>query len=1070
MFSKSLYTYALAASLALGGLARQAEAGLPANFSFTTVATGFTQPMSFAYAPDGRVFVAERSGVIKIVHPGGTQSVFLDMRTQVNTAWGRGIVSLALDPDFSNTRRFFMLYSEELNAGNPDQNGSTRWRLARFLSRSDNANLADPNTMVTLASDLETTGAKSDPHSGGDIDFDLNGNLLCSFGDGATPSALDPEALKVLDLARLHGKVIRIDRVSGNGIPENPFFENGNAGSTRSKVLARGLRQPFRITVDRLTGTIYEGEVGWDTWEELNVIATTWTNPWRDLNYGWPCFEGNNRQPQYENDGRTSGTCAAVYNEGAKGPVHTYAHNGAGAAAIVGQVYRGNTYPGTWQGKVFWFDHNRDEVWTYTPGGGTALFGSAGGYGSMVDFESAPSGNLAYLSYNEGRIREIIYLGANRPPLASAAASFVPNTTYRYNFSAAGSSDPDGDPLAYNWAFGDGTTATGANPVKTYAFGSYDAVLTVSDGRGGSATATVHLDAGNRAPVVTFPTPANNSTYAVGDAVNFQIAATDADEGALPASRVTWQVSLQHADHTHPDQPVTGLTGSFTATFPELVETWYTVQATARDHNGGIGRATLTLRGRLVDITFASNPTGAGMVVDGVQGITPVTRRFIANSVHSVSANATITTGGSTYTFASWSGAGQSSTDRNLSFTVPAAAATLTALYNVPAFPQVFMRGTHNNWTTSLRMTADGGNLWSATATFGATANERFKFDILGDWTQNYGDVAPANFIADLAGADIKVTQGPGEYRITFNGNSRAYTVNKVLQAQNPVARAGADQTVGAIGATVTLNGSASSDADGSINAYAWRLIAGHDVVLGSPNAASTTAAIPAADYAHAFAFELQVTDNTGRTGLDTVVVIQVITPPSTWKRTVIFIQGQTATGQDMFIRGGIDHAYANANLGRTCANTNLECAMPIRHLNLRNNTTAPWKANDTHLDWYGTQAGQSAAAPGSPADWTTNIWPADWGPKKTVVVNGHGEEPLNIWGQHYWMLDVEMDCSKAVDGWFEVKSFISNGPGWEPNLTQPGAPYVSGNHFAKCGEVNMFRRGSNTWEHTPLP
>lgn len=1060
-------------ALAAGLIAPEApRAGLPAQFNFVTVAQGFTQPMSFAYAPDGRIFVAERAGIVKIVHPGGSVSTFLDMRGQINSGWGRGIVSIAVDPDYAVNSRFYMLYHEEQDAGSPDQGGAARWRLARLTPRTDNRNVADLASSFTLATDMETTAWKADPHSGGDIDFDLDGNLLATFGDGATPTTVDPEALKVQDLARLHGKMIRVNTNTGNGIPANPFYEAGTPGSNRSKILTRGLRQPFRITVDRVTGTIYEGDVGWDNWEELNIISTTWTNPWRDQNQGWPCLEGGSRQNLYENDGRTSGTCAAVYNEGTKAPAHAYGHNGIGAAIIMGQAYRGSTYPGTYLGKVFWADYNRDELWTYTPGapgGGVALFGTAGGYGSIVNIETAPNGNLAYLSYNEGRLREIAYLGQNRLPVAAASAGFVANTTWRYNFSSAGSSDPDGDPLTYSWAFGDGTTATGPAPVKTYAFGSYDAVLTVTDSRGASSTASVHIDAGNRRPAVSFPTPANNSTYAVGEVVNFQILATDPDEGNLAADRVTYQVILQHAEHTHPEPPVQGLSGSFTATFPELAETWYTVKAVARDNDGGTAEATLTLRGRLVDVTLASSPTGTGLQVDGVQRISPYTQKFIANSVHTAVADATLTTGGITYSFQGWAGFAASA-NRNFTFTVPNAAGTITAAYSVPPFAQVHLRGTHNAWAAGFLMTHEGNNQWAATARFGATTNERFKFDIKGDWTQSYGDVAPANGIADLGGADIKLTAGAGDYRITFDGNSKAYTVAKVTVAQPPVANAGPDRTVNEAGAAVTLDGSASRDPDGTISTYAWRLIAGHDLAIANPNAAQASITVPAADHAHEYRFELTVTDNSGRSASDTLTVFQTLVAASTWKRTVIFIYGQTATRQDMFVRGGIDHAYANANLGRACANTNFECAMPIRHLNLRSNTTAPWKANDTYLDWYGTQAGQSAAAPGSPADWTTNVWPADWGPKKTVAANGFGEEPLNAWGPHYWMLDVEMDCSRSVNGWFEVKSFISNGPGWEPNLTQPGAPYPSGNHFAKCGEVNWFQRGSNSWGHYPLP
>jgi len=182
----------------------------------------------------------------------------------------------------------------------------------------------------------------------------------------------------------------------------------------------------------------------------------------------------------------------------------------------------------------------------------------------------------------------------------------------------------------------------------------------------------------------------------------------------------------------------------------------------------------------------------------------------------------------------------------------------------------------------------------------------------------------------------------------------------------------------------------------------------------------------------------------------------------SNWKRTIVFIFGQTTTGQDMFVRGGIDHSFAQANLGLTCTAENKLCAIPIKHRNLKNATTAPWKANDTFLDWYGSEPNQSTAAQGSPLDWTTNVWPAEWGTKRTVEIDGFGETPLNLWGQHYWMLDVDMDCSKTVNGWFELKSFISNGPSWEGNIAQVGAPYVSNNHFAQCGKLNKFERGSN--------
>lgn len=188
------------------------------------------------------------------------------------------------------------------------------------------------------------------------------------------------------------------------------------------------------------------------------------------------------------------------------------------------------------------------------------------------------------------------------------------------------------------------------------------------------------------------------------------------------------------------------------------------------------------------------------------------------------------------------------------------------------------------------------------------------------------------------------------------------------------------------------------------------------------------------------------------------------VTPQSTsdWRRTVIFIYGDTTAGQDMFIRGGLDHQHANTTLGRNCQSSNLECAMPIQHRNFRNTTTAPWKHNDIHLDWHEVQDDQRPDAEGTALDWNSDHWPSNWGQIRQVSVDGYGVSPLNTFGMHNWMLDVDMDCSPSASGWFELKSFLSNGPGWENNIQQSGTPYSSGNHFAECGKSNVFIRNQN--------
>lgn len=278
-------------------------------------------------------------------------------------------------------------------------------------------------------------------------------------------------------------------------------------------------------------------------------------------------------------------------------------------------------------------------------------------------------------------------------------------------------------------------------------------------------------------------------------------------------------------------------------------------------------------------------------------------------------------------------------------------------------FDQLMFRGDANNWAaTPMTLVAD--NTWEIEISQSQSAAMNFKFDLAGDWYQNYGDNEDDGQ-AELYGNNISLPCG-GSYRIRFNDASLRYSIE------------------------------------------------GAQACAGNP-----------------------------------------------WKRTVIFIEGVTQNNQDLFIRGGIDHAYA-AQLGITCTAENTLCAIPIRHLNLRNVTTAPWKQGDMLLDWYGAEATQTASAQGSPLDWTTNLWPSAWGAARSVETDGYGTTPLNLWGSHYWMFEVEMDCSRTRNGWFEFKSFISNGPGWEGNINQAGAPYISSNHFAQCGRISTFRRNQN--------
>nr|QJE50400.1 alpha amylase-related protein [Diaphanosoma celebensis] len=188
-----------------------------------------------------------------------------------------------------------------------------------------------------------------------------------------------------------------------------------------------------------------------------------------------------------------------------------------------------------------------------------------------------------------------------------------------------------------------------------------------------------------------------------------------------------------------------------------------------------------------------------------------------------------------------------------------------------------------------------------------------------------------------------------------------------------------------------------------------------------------------------------------------------VTSPPGT-SRTVVFIQKQTTPGQDMFIRGGIDD-LVRPGCTQDAATSN--CAIPIavRSLGATSHYDKynAWSVGDSKLDWYGAQPGQGSymgqAASGTPLAWTTN------------APSNAGYQALNKWGEHYWMLDVDMDCSQTESGWFEVKAFVTNaGSGWESDVSQTTctgsvggtAPYSSKNHLGRCGYVNVFAFSGN--------
>ena len=527
-------------------------------------------------------------------------------------------------------------------------------------------------------------------------------------GVGGTESPPNAEggALRSLTLHRaagpalLNGTVLRVDPATGNALPTNPLASSGDPNARR--IVAEGLRNPFRFTIRPGTNDLWIGDVGWGTWEEINRQSTPTAGV---ANFGWPCYEGAAAEPGYQSAGLD--VCNRVYSAGAVAPYFTYLHTGSvvsgdgcttGSSSISGMAfYDGGSYPGSYDGALFFADHARNCIWVMYPGpdglpsaANRAVFVNAAA--GPVDLQIGPGGDLFYVGFDDGTIRRIQYFAGNQPPIAQATASPTSgNAPLTVSFDGSGSSDPDpGDTISYAWDLnGDGAygDSTAQKPTHTYATpGTYSVRLRVTDSQGATGTsAAITISANNTPPVPVIDSPSSSLTWKVGDSIAFSGHASDAQDGTEPASRLTWTIILHHCPtncHTHPIQTISGVaSGSLSAPdheYPSHLE----LQLTATDANGLSASASVNLNPQTVGLTFQSSPSGAQLTVGTFSGTAPFTRTVIVNSMNSLSApNQSI--GGSPYVFSSWSdGGAQTHTIR-----APAAPATYTATLTLTGRP-----------------------------------------------------------------------------------------------------------------------------------------------------------------------------------------------------------------------------------------------------------------------------------------------------------------------------------------------------------------------------------------------
>jgi len=595
-------------------------AAVPPRFTDTVVVDELDAATSMAIAPDGRIFVCEQEGRLRLIQDGKLLSApFLTVTT--DRSGERGLLGVALDPDFPRQPYVYVYYT----ATTPQVHN----RVSRFTA---SGNLAVPGSERILL-ELDPLGANN--HNGGALHFGPGGKLFVAVGENTRTN-------RAQSLTSLLGKLLRLEK-DGTLPTDNPFYTR-TTGSYRA-IWALGLRNPFSFAVQPGTGRLFINDVGASRWEELNEGVA-------GANYGWPDSEGPTTDYRY------------------RAPLFAYPHGSgtsSGCAISAGVFYNPARphFPAEYTGRYFFSDYCGGWIRTYDPrDGAVALF--ATGLDAPVDLDVGPDGSLYYLDRGEDSVRRIRYAGATEAPtVANQPESLTVRPGESATFTVGATGSP---PLRYQWQrngidlAGQTSSTLTLAPVSLSDSGARFRVR-VSNGYGSVLSNEAPLAVRNTtAPTATFLLPVERTLYSAGNTLVYEGRGTDTEDGTLPGSAFTWRVDFHHDDHVHPFVPSTrgGRSGRFTV--PERGETatnvWYRIHLRVEDSSGATHELFRDVRPRKVKLRLSTEPTGLRVTLDGQPQPAPLEVETVAGVVRALGVVSPQVKEGKTYVFDRWAHGG----------------------------------------------------------------------------------------------------------------------------------------------------------------------------------------------------------------------------------------------------------------------------------------------------------------------------------------------------------------------------------------------------------------------------